>query len=77
MYTTGRFTIDGKDAVPPIEAVPKLGSNGLFVEASFGDENIQPAINPLEFTFANEGAKQIRDIVESGRIFQGVDFTDN
>ena len=75
MYTTGRFTIDGKEAVPPIEAVPKIGENGLFVEASFGVENVQPALTPLEFTFANEGAEQIRNIVLDGRIFQGVDFT--
>jgi hypothetical protein len=75
MYTTGRFTINGVDSVPPIEAVPKIGENGLFIEASFGVENVQPALTPLEFTFANEGAKQIRDLVADGLIFQGVDFT--
>lgn len=74
MYTTGRFIIDGKEVTPPIEAVPKVGENGVFIEASFGENNVQPSITPLEFTFANQGAKEIRDFIANGDIFKNMDF---
>ena len=74
MYTTGRFIINGKIVDPPIEAVPSVGSNGLFIEAAFGVDNVQPAITPLDFTFPNETAKLIRDYVADGNIFQNMDF---
>ena len=35
---------------------------------------MQAAITPLEFTFVNKGAKEIRDFIASGRIFEGIDF---
>lgn len=75
MQTTGRFTIDGRESIPPIEAVSKVGETGILIEAVFGAENVQPAITPLTFTFVNQGAEQIRNIVKDGKIFQGVDFS--
>ena len=75
MQTTGRYILDGKETDAIVEAVTDVGDSGIFIEASFGVENVQPAIEPLELTFANEGAKIIRDFIKDGRIFEGMDFS--
>ena len=75
MRTTGRFTLGGKESIPPIEAVQNVGESGIFVNAAFNGDNVQPAITPMDFTFVNEAAQQIRQHVSDGLIFQGLDFS--
>jgi hypothetical protein len=67
-HTQAKFYIGGVEVVPPKEW--KTAS----VLATFDNESNQPSLSISNFTFANKEARILQNYIDSGNIFEGLDF---
>ena len=63
-----KFTLNNIEGDAPIEW------EDVSVKASFKESVVEPKISAEALTFANEQAKQIKDWIAQGRIFEGMPF---
>lgn len=69
------FSLNNKNIDPPLGVITNVGdSGGLFINASFGNDRVQPEIEPIEFRFGGTGAQELKDLIKNGNRYRKTEY---